>query len=114
MKFCVVSPDGSRAVIIECSEWRQDGAILLARIRKAVTRWIDTTPDGQRAKLESKGQFTFEDLAGYVPNAYLAGTALGGIFFECGVPYFNVYIADADHSVEMEGYTAESNLYLEE
>lgn len=114
MKFSVTSSDGSKAAIIECTDWNQDATVLLERIRLAVTKWIDTTTDGQRAKLENKGTFTFEDLAGYVPDAYLHGTALGGIFFEHGVPYFNVYVADADQGVEIQGYTVESNLYGEE
>ena len=114
MKFSVTSADGSKAAIIDCPEWEHDATTLLERIRQAVTQWIDTTTDGQRAKMENHGRFTFEDLAGYVPDAFLHGTALGVMLFERGIKHLIVHAADADPNVEIEGFTVESNLYTGE
>jgi hypothetical protein len=111
MKFAITSRDGRTAAIIDAKDWPGDVPGFLVALRKGVTRWLDTTPDGQRHKLECRGHFTLSDLAGYVPDCFIKGTSLAACLCDQGIGLMTVEIADFDHDADLVDVHVDSNLY---
>ncbi len=111
MKFAITSRDGRQAAVIEVRNWPGDVPAFLMVLREAVTKWLNTTPDGQRHKLENRSTFTFADLAGYCPDCFLKGTSLGNCMYDAGIQMTTVTIADIAVDAEIVDVHVDSNLY---
>ena len=111
MKFALTSRDGKQAAVIEVRDWPGDVPAFLMVLREAVTNWLDTTPDGQRARLENKGKFSFADLAEYCPDCFLKGTSLGNCMYDAGIKMTTITIADIAVDADIVDVHVDSNLY---
>lgn len=111
MRFALASRDGKQVAVVESRDWPGDDAACLYAITAGVTKWLNTTPDGQRHKIESKGRFTFQDLAEYCPDCFLKGTSLGNCLRDQGLKMTTVTLADLATDTDIVDVFVDSNLY---
>ena len=102
---------GRQAVVIDAPHWQGTLQEFLSRLKAGVTRWIDSTSDGQRVLVEGGGQFTIADLAGYTPDCFLRGTSLGNAMIDVGIILCTITTIDTGVDDAIVDVDADTNLY---
>jgi hypothetical protein len=101
---------GERAVYIEARSWQGSLADFIEALKKGVTQWINTRPEGQR-EWTRKGAFTIAELAGYTPDCFLKGTSLGQCLNGAGIVMATIKLIDTDIDSAIVDADANTNLY---
>lgn len=96
-------------LVIDTDLFKGIWTLFAKKLKQGIRWWMDHTPDGRRAKIESRGRFTLLDLKDYVPDCFLRGTSLGLSLRKYGIDSFTMEVIE--NPADAEVLTIDSNLY---